>query len=207
MKKIPKYLENSVWNKDIISDPYQTIAEFFSAASLIDYRKDIRKIVRYAFSERAWEKDNPADILYRFNQLEKILNAAYLVNKEEKDSPLEISQSDVFNPNLFCGWIKGHSEWEYLPRMLSFKEYKNPYLALKRIFEFKKLFYWKDLLKMFSEFVFTNQSIEFESLESYRCIDVYVHLTKLVEAVHLIDVREVNHIGGNIKNRIPIRKF
>ena len=27
------------------------------------------------------------------------------------------------------------------------------------------------------------------------------NLTKLVEAVQLIDVREVNHIGGSIKNR------
>jgi len=31
---------------------------------------------------------------------------------------------------------------------------------------------------------------------------LYSHLTKLVEAAHLIGVREVNHIGGRIKRRI-----
>jgi hypothetical protein len=32
-------------------------------------------------------------------------------------------------------------------------------------------------------------------------LSIFTHLTKLVEAIHLIDVREINHIGGNIKNR------
>ena len=31
---------------------------------------------------------------------------------------------------------------------------------------------------------------------------LYFHLTKLIEAAHLIDVREITHIGGSIKNRL-----
>jgi hypothetical protein len=207
MKKIPKYLEDAVWSRDKISDPYQAIAEFFSAASLIDYRNDIKKMVRYAFSRGSWKKDNPADIMYHFRRIEEIMNVAYLINEEKKDSPLEINESDVFNPNLFRGWVSGHTEWEYLPKVLSFKEFRNPYLALRRFFKFKKLGEWKELLREFSEFVFTGQGIEYESEDSYNSLDIYLHLIKLVEAVHLIDVREINHIGGNIKNRIPTRKF
>jgi hypothetical protein len=32
-------------------------------------------------------------------------------------------------------------------------------------------------------------------------IAIYSHLVKLVEAAHLINVREVIHIGGILKNR------
>ena len=28
---------------------------------------------------------------------------------------------------------------------------------------------------------------------------IYFHLTKLMEAAHLIDVREVTHVGGELK--------
>ena len=30
-------------------------------------------------------------------------------------------------------------------------------------------------------------------------LQMYFHLTKLVEAAHIIDVREVTHIGGHLK--------
>jgi hypothetical protein len=36
----------------------------------------------------------------------------------------------------------------------------------------------------------------------FDTLPIYFHLTKLVEAVHLIDVREITHIGGRIKNRL-----
>lgn len=34
---------------------------------------------------------------------------------------------------------------------------------------------------------------------------IYLHLTKLIEVAHLIDVREINHVGGRVKNRLPVR--
>ena len=33
-------------------------------------------------------------------------------------------------------------------------------------------------------------------------LSIYLFLTKLIEAAHLIDVREITHIGGMIKNRL-----
>jgi hypothetical protein len=35
-----------------------------------------------------------------------------------------------------------------------------------------------------------------EAGKDFDTLPIYFHLTKLVEAVHLIDVREINHIGG-----------
>ena len=37
--------------------------------------------------------------------------------------------------------------------------------------------------------------------QELEMIAVYTRLSKLVEAAHLINVREVNHIGGMLKNR------
>jgi hypothetical protein len=33
-------------------------------------------------------------------------------------------------------------------------------------------------------------------------LTVYMHLVKLVEAAHLIDVRETAHVRGDLKNRL-----
>jgi hypothetical protein len=54
-----------------------------------------------------------------------------------------------------------------------------------------------DDLKRFalSKESFSDASIEFDALS------IYMHLTKLIEAAHLIDVREVTHIDGRIKNK------
>ncbi|SFW82283.1 hypothetical protein [Chitinophaga sancti] len=200
MKKIPKYIESAVWNKEEISDPYQVIAESFSSGSLVYYRKNIKKIIHFSFSEYSW-KENPADIFYRFGLIEKIINAAYLINKEQKKNPLDIRPSDVFNPNLYSSRWGVNSDWENFPRALSMKEFMNPYLVLRRFFEYRKLSEWKDLLRSFSESIFDTQNIEYESVNSYDCLTIYFHLVKLLEAVHLIDVREITHIEGRIKNK------
>ncbi|MCG7859840.1 hypothetical protein MD537_22870, partial [Flavihumibacter sediminis] len=49
------------------------------------------------------------------------------------------------------------------------------------------------------------RSMNLLELEDIRPLSLYFQLTKLVEAAHLIDVREVNHVGGHVKNRISKR--
>lgn len=206
MKQNKEYLETSIWYKEKMTDPYQVIAEFFSAANVSDYRKDIKKIVQSAYSCHIWKKSAPGDLLYIFGMLESIINAAYLINSKGKKSPLNIDRKDIFNPNLYCGWHSDYTEWDYFPRVLSFKEFVNPYLTFKRFFKYRKLSAWKKELHNLLEHALSSASI-FESIEFSDCLSIYRYLVKLVEAVHLIDVREINHIGGNIKNRTSKRTY
>lgn len=200
MKEQPDYLATSLWYKEEIADPYQVIAEFFSAADVVSHKKTIKAAISAAGSDRICNKQNPGDLLYDFKLLESVINAAYLIDKEKKKSPLRIDNDNVFNPNLFCGWHNGLTQWDYLPRMLSFKEYINPYLVFKRVFKFMPLIEWKRELNDILEYALARNSFWDAGID-FNTLPIFTHLTKLVEAVHLIDVREINHIGGNIKNR------
>jgi hypothetical protein len=77
----------------------------------------------------------------------------------------------------------------------------NPYVTLKRFFKFLDLAEWKRELKDIVEYALSTTSFADAGIE-FNTLPIYLHLMKLVEAVHLIDVREINHVGGHIKNRL-----
>jgi hypothetical protein len=203
MKSANDYLQTSLWYKEKISDPYQVIAEFFFSADIIYYRKCIKYVLRAATSSRIWRKHNPGDLLHDFKMMESVINAAYLMNKANKTFPLDIKKESSFDPNLFCGWHTKFTQWDYFPRVLSFKEYVNPYLTFKRFFKFLSLQAWKLELQDLLEYSLVTTSLTQAGIEK-DMLPLYFHLSKLVEAAHLIDVREINHIGGIVKNKMKL---
>jgi hypothetical protein len=201
MKQEHEYIESSIWYKEEISDPYQVIAEFFTAADLNSNRKIIKDLLFAANSGKVYNKDSPGDLLFHMKLFESLINAAYLINQERKKSPLEISNYELFNPNLYRGWDRDSTDWDFLPHTLSLKEYKNPYGVFKRFFKFMDLPSWKRDLQEILDYALVKDSL-FEAGVFIDCLPIYLHLTKLIEAAHLIDVRETYHIGGMIKNRM-----
>ncbi|HEY4290234.1 MAG TPA: hypothetical protein VGN00_24200 [Puia sp.] len=199
------YLENSNWYKEEITDPYQVIAEFFSAADMKGHRKIIKDLLFAANSKKIYSKDSPGDLLFHMKLFESLINSAHLINQEKKKSPLEISDYDVFNPNLFRGWDSDSNDWDFLPRSLSLKEYRDPYVVFKRFFKFMDLASWKRDLQEVLDFALVKDFL-FEAGVFIDCLSIYLHLTKLIEAAHLIDVRETYHIGGMMKNRLKERQ-
>ena len=200
MKKQPDYLSTSLWYRNLITDPYQVIAEFFSAASIVSHRKIIKGAIIAFCTDRLYRKESPGDVLHEFKLLESVINAAYIINLEKKENPLDISESDLFNKNLYYGKHRYLTEWECFPRSLSMKEYINPYLVFKKFFKYQELGSWKNDLQEILEFSLVKTSC-LEGGTSIDILSIYFHLTKLVEAAHLIDVREVTHVGGQIKNK------
>jgi hypothetical protein len=205
MKQECEYLNTSVWYKEKITDPYQTFAEFFSAADLVSHKKTVKEALDAASSSRIYDKRNPGDLLYSLGLLESVINSSYLLNMEKKKSPLSIEANDVFDPNLFRGWLGGNlTDWDYFPRMLSLKEFKNPYIVFKRFFRFQDLSAWKTDLRTIAEYALVKTCLS-EACIDLDTLSIYCYLTKLIEAAHLIDVRETNHIGGIVKNRLRER--
>ena len=203
MKSAKNYLQTSLWYKEKITDPYQVIAEFFCSAGLTAYRKCIKAALGAVSGKHIWRKYNPGDLLYEFKMIESVINAAYLINKENKTSPLIIKKESSFNPTFFCGWHVDSTQWDYFPRVLSFKEYVNPYLTFKRFFKYLSLPKWKQELQDLLEYALVETSLAEAGIEK-DMLSLYLHLTKLVEAAHLIDVRETTHIGGHLKNRAKV---
>lgn len=201
MKAVKDYLQTSLWYKEKIADPYQVIAEFFCSAGLTAYRKCIKAALGAASGKHIWRKYNPGDLLYESKMIESVINAAYLINKENKTSPLIIKKESSFNPNLFCGWHVDSTQWDYFPRVLSFKEYVNPYLTFKRFFKYLSLPKWNQELQDLLEYALVETSLAEAGIEK-DMLSLYLHLTKLIEATHLIDVRETTHVGGHLKNSV-----
>jgi len=201
MNKEHDYLKTSIWYKEEITDPYEVIGEFFHDSDLPTHREMTAEMLLAAHSDRVYDLTTPGDLLLQFKFMESVINAAYLINKEEKESLLKIQKSDVFNPNLYCSWHKDLTEWDFFPRELSLKEYINPYLVFRRFFKYKELSEWKEVLQEILDYALARDSI-FEAGMNIDTLSVYFYLSKLIEAAHLIDVREVNQTKGYIKSRI-----
>ncbi len=182
------------------TNPHQVIAEFFSVFSLGIIRDTIKGILLSAYTGKIYNKRAPCDVLFDIKVLESLILAAHLMNEEKRKSPIKIDDSDVLDKKFYYGRHINSTEWDFLPRCLSVKEYKNPYLVFKRFFKYQDVPGWKRDL----------EEIQHTSLSRYEnvgemnveILPVYFQLTKLVEAAHLIDVRETTHIHGFLKNKV-----
>lgn len=190
----PDYLETSIWHREIIDDPYLIIAELFSAADLASHRKTLQSMMLAAYSSRTWRKNNPGDLLYYCKLYESLINAAYLINKGGRTSQLSITKHNVFQPHLFLGQYSGNTGWDCFPRSLSFREFVNPFLVFHRFFSYLSIAEWKKVLRYLLDYALTSPGL-FEAGIEMDTLSVYLRLTKLIEAAHLIFVREIDPIG------------
>jgi hypothetical protein len=117
--------------------------------------------------------------------------------KEEKKVQLQVSDDELFNKNYYCSNLHSKNEWMEFPRALSKREFCNPYVV------FKNFFKSQDLIKWLADWRDVGDSAlcEFAGQLELDRLKLCTYLLKLVEAAHLIDVREVTHIGGHLKNR------
>ena len=89
------------------------------------------------------------------------------------------------------------SDWEDLPHFLSVKEFCNPYKVFRKFFKYQQRDEWMHDLEDTVDCALSKNGGEL----GLEMIAIYSHLAKLTEAAHLINVREVTHIGGILKNR------
>jgi len=198
MKKEKQKQEKILWQG--ISDPYQVIAEFFFADDVANSRKYIKRMLTAACSNTIFSKSSPGDLLHFSERLTGLMEAANVIKKKDKKSPFLIEEHEMFNPNLYCGWHSYCTKWDFFPRSLSRKEYINPYCVFPRFFGYHEMSEWKEELHHLVEYALLKDSVYDVSL-AIDSLSTYAHLTKLIEAAHLIDVREINHIEGKIKSR------
>jgi len=191
--------ETQCWCYRVVSDPYQVFAEVFSTNDIAHLRGFIKKILHYSEAQKVYAKEPPCDVLLSMKLIRSLIKAAHML-KEKKNGPIDVSEHDAFNKNYYCSHYQSSNEWEQLPRFLSMKEFCNPYRVFKKIFKYQSPDEWLHDWEELVDCALSQCSGEL----NLEMIAVYTHLCKLVEATHLINVREVNHIGGMLKNRILI---
>ncbi|HEY4148057.1 MAG TPA: hypothetical protein VGM41_03975 [Chitinophagaceae bacterium] len=128
----------------------------------------------------------------------RLLEAAHLLRLEDPERrKASCAEEQVYGPGLpepelYCSSSNKHyTAWHYLPRYISRKEFANPYRVFDKLCAWKTLPQWRDALQNFFSAAVSGSRI-------YECQNdenVYLtcrHLLRLVEAAHLVKVREGN---------------
>jgi hypothetical protein len=196
-KRSPKDLfETECWLYEVNTDPYQVFAEAFSTAGMDFFRRFIRKILHYAEAGEIYSEKSPCDVLLFMRVIRSLIKASDKL-KEIKNGPIMVSEADAFNKKYYRSHYVSSNEWEDFPRFLSVKEFCNPYKVFRKFFKYQPCDEWVHELEETVDCALSKNSGEL----GLEMIAIYSHLVKLIEAAHLINVREVTHIGGILKNR------
>ncbi|GAB3420699.1 hypothetical protein [Niabella aquatica] len=185
-RKHPKDpFETRCWLYQPVTDPYQVIAGFFAEAHVHDFRKLIKKLVSSASGAGVYKGESPGDVLLYMKMIRSFIKAAHAL-RHKKHSPVIINGDDLFNKKYYCSHYVSANAWKEFPRQLSEKEYGNPYLVFQKFFRYQSLTNWLHCWEQVVDGAFCGDG-SFAPVAPFK---VHSHLAKLVEAAHLIDVRE-----------------
>lgn len=174
---------------------YQTIDSFFDSFDLPSSIKLVKKILKTADANKKW-KGIPANPLYFTSRIIDLITAVYALLdeydiKEEIKIKNEPSAWTLTAYETYCGWHAGRTPWDFFPRHLSKKEFLNPYEALEKFTSFQTLTQWKYILNDLLAHALSTESIG-QFYENESMLSTWLHLNKLLEAAHLLEVRQSN---------------
>jgi len=181
------------WVGEGITDPYQVLAHFFAEAPMHEFRRLVKKLVSHAGGAGVYKGASPGDVLLYGRLIRSLIRAAHAL--KDKHSPVIINGEDLFSEKYYRSHYAGARAWNEFPRHLSEKEYRDPYRVFKRLFRYQALQHWLRCWERVVQGVLCAD----DALAPTAPVEVYTHLAKLVEAAHLVDVREVVHVGGCLK--------
>ena len=199
-KLVKDEFETQCWCNRIVADPYQVLSEAFTTSDMVQLRRFIRMMLQYSESNRVYKKDSPGEVLINMRLIRSLIRAARKL-KEKKKGPVEVLESDVLNKSFYCLNYLPEAEWDQFPRFVSMNEYCNPYKLFRKFFNCQTIDQW----------VYDWEKMVDCALSPYRgeqdlqLISFYIRLSKLVEAAHLIYLRDVNHLRG-VFNKLPIEE-
>jgi hypothetical protein len=188
--------DTQCWVNEIITDPYQVIAESFFCSGFYNLKSTIKKLMEYCISPKMYKDKPAADVLLYMRIIHSVIKAAHIL-KEKQFSELVINKNDLLNNKYFFSSRMLDDDWTDFPRFLSRKEYCNPYSVFRKFFKYQSLDGWLTIWRDIIDGALCPEEARFSINE----LTVYTYLVKLVEAAHLIDVRETVHIRGRLKNR------
>jgi hypothetical protein len=189
-------LDTQCWVNEIITDPYQVIAESFFCSGFYNLKRTIKKLIECCISPKMYKDKPAADVLLYMRIIHSVIKAAHIL-KEKQFSELVINKNDLLNNKYFFSNRMLDDDWTDFPRFLSRKEYCNPYAVFRKFFKYQSLDSWLTIWQDIIDGALCPEEARFSINE----LTVYTYLVKLVEAAHLIDVRETVHIRGHLKNR------
>lgn len=140
---------------------------YFQFNDLAASKEQLSSIVNCAVNRNTWINEDPA-VIFQFHQsMRSFVRAGYLIALTEKKGSINIQ---LENPSpLLLG-------------LLSEKEYQNPLLVFKKAF---KEYSIKEFNYFLSGMVYFSLGI-YDNVPERNIISPYIHLTKMLDAAHII---------------------
>ncbi len=193
-KRTEDIFETRIWAGTAVTDPYQVLAEIFSASGFYSLKQTVRRVIESAMSKGIYDDRSPADVVLCMRWVVSLIKASHIL-KDVKRSKIEVEEKDLLNPAFFACNRMFQDAWMDFPRYLSKKEFCNPYPVFRRFFAFVPLEIWLDYWTGAIDRALCPERSTYPLSELKIC----TQLLKLIEAAHLIDVREVAHVSGSLK--------
>jgi len=177
--------------------PLDVLFDYFSGASLPRRLENVQQLIASAANEQEWNYQKNHSPYTVVAQQEKLLEAAFLLQRDRtviafNDS--KIAEDTLYNPTveaeLYCRPNIHRPTWDYIPKHLERDEFINPYLAFIRAFDCRDLPGWRHLLSELMEFATLGKHSIYEITPDFNVQEIFSLLYKVVEAAHLIDIRE-----------------
>ncbi len=160
-------------------DPYIILKEICDFEDLQEMKKLFRKCCQVSLSEKyIWDEGIPGNLLYIYEQLEKLIESCYLIHKKKgfkKKLTKKTKQKDFEKG-------KNHPE---LPASLSQAEFVNPRIVINDFFETYSLLEWKQCLHSWMEAGLSNFSV-LENIKTKDLLPYVYGMEKLLEASYRI---------------------
>ncbi len=182
-----------------INFPFKVIDDFFEVRPIKEYRKYISSLLKASYGNSYWTKDDPAILLQFYENLSQLIEAAYIIysnqsNEEVNGSLLAdpgATKKEIIELTLYSEQNAPSANWDFFPRYVSEKEFINPYCVFIKFFQYHSLPEWRKELYNIVYYALISDS-SFSCGENIDYLSIYLLLQKLVEAAHLIQVRENN---------------
>ena len=187
---------------DQITAPRDYIGAFFYGYDLHTARQFLNKWLRAVTKEKPGKLR--AETLERFyTRFEQLMEAAFIVDQldnDDKGAIIKEPENGHLNPMeiklFFAGSRRDRGcthparlAWEYFPRSLTYAEFLNPYVVLRKCFTRYNIGEWREILRELYSRGIRRETFIDEILE-YDFIGLHRLLTKFLEACHLIEARE-----------------
>jgi hypothetical protein len=177
------------------NNPKLVIVQFFEASHLQDALAQLKFCLRAAFSNQRLRRRALLSMMSLKEDLLRLLEAATLLRDEGK-STIPDDDTEPLATRWYCASVgRDYTEWDYLPRHLSRKQYFNPYLVFKQCNKKSTLPEWRVVLEeLLNAASYRNMEGE-DGCITYSNNEPNAYsqckrLVELVEAAHLVYVRE-----------------
>ncbi|MBW0162193.1 MAG: hypothetical protein HYI21_10800 [Sediminibacterium sp. Gen4] len=179
-------------DKDLPKD-YKNIQEFFDSITLPKALEYLTSAIRAAEAMGIWEMSTPNDLLNFFESLDSLFESVYNIvtddNIMEKAAlSRKYKNPDLTNYSLYCANYDQLMSWDYFPRSLSTKEFRDPYKALALFKSIRVKEDWKEILDYIMNGALSKKSLT-ESGIYLETFTISEQLRKVIEGCHLIYVR------------------